>query len=112
MSYETALKKAEKEFGIQASLSSMARFYRHVAEERELAGLNLPPEDAEEYRAAAAKILAVVAFNSGIGCEGPVHTKRFASLMKLLLRHNQEELKRRRLGLQRPAKSRNSSSKQ
>lgn len=100
MSYKAVLERTEKEFGVKISMTSLARFYRHVADERQLAGLNLPPASVEELRAASLKLLHLATYNAALDDHRPEAAKRFVSLTKLLLQENERELKAKWLELE------------
>ena len=100
LSYKVTLERAQKEFGIQSSIPSLARYYQHVVEEREAAGVNLPDISPEEFRTAAHKLLGLAAVRAGRSHDSDNVTKRFIPLVKLLLDQDDRELKGKWLELE------------
>lgn len=101
MSYAAALKRAKKEFGIQASITSLSRFYKHVALQRELIAVDLlPPGCNEQVRAAVIKLLGLTALNAGMEYDRPGVGKTFVPLVKLLLQNRESQHKDERLAFE------------
>ncbi len=102
MGYEAALQRARLELGVVASVSSLKRFYQHVAEERRIGELVSAGGSVAEYRAAAAKVLGMATLN--VATQGDHRdskdVRQLVVLMKLLLREQQQALTAERLGLQ------------
>ena len=103
LGYAAALQRARLEFGVVASVSSLKRFYQHVAEERRIGEVVSAGGSVAEYRAAAVKVLGMATLklvmdNHNHDRDGFRH---LAVLMKLLLRDKQQVLLSERLGLRR-----------
>jgi hypothetical protein len=107
LGYADALARAEKEFGLTASLSSMGRYYRRRARERqakELAmaqltadELNDLPVSTDSLRTAAVKLVGKAVLK--LAGEQPEQVEELASLTKLLLWSEDNDIRRPRLKL-------------
>lgn len=99
LSYKVIVERARKEFGIQSSIPGLGRYYQHLVEEREAAGVNLPDISPEEFRTAAHKLLGMAAVRAGCSEDSNNVTKRFIPLVKLLLNQDDRALKEKWLEL-------------
>jgi hypothetical protein len=107
LGYADALAKAEKEFGLQASLASMGRYYRRRAGERQVTELvvaqvtanelNDLPVSAASLRTAAVKLVGKAVLK--LAGEQPEEVEQLASLTKLLLESEDNDIRRSRLKL-------------
>ena len=107
LGYADALARAEKEFGLTASLSSMGRYYRRRAKERQMLGLIAAQRQAwelndlavktDDLRTAAVKLVAKATLDLAV--EQPEQVEQLASLTKLLLWSEDNDLRRSRLKL-------------
>jgi len=107
LGYAETLKRAQKEFGVQASATSLGRFYQRRARERQQAALLEAPSAATELnglpvkvdslRDAAMKLIGHFALKQAI--EKPGQLEPLMSLTKLLLESKQNDLRQGRLKL-------------
>jgi hypothetical protein len=107
LGYADTLAKVEKEFGLQASLASMGRYYRRRARERQVTGLaaaqvmafelNDLPVSTDSLRTAAVKLVGKAVLK--LAGEKPEQVERLASLTKLLLESESNDIRRSRLKL-------------
>ena len=107
LGYADALARAGKEFGLQASLSSIGRYYRRRAQERQVlellkaqnaaSELNDQPVKVDDLRKAAVKLLAKAALKWAV--EKPEQLEEVASLTKILLWSEDNDIRRARLKL-------------
>src|SRR5260221_14353690 len=97
LGYAEALKRVKKEFGVQASTTSLGRFYQRRARERQQAALleaqsaatelNDLPVKGDSLRNAAMKLIGHFALNQAF--EKPEELGPFMWLTKLLLASKQ-----------------------
>jgi hypothetical protein len=99
LGYQAALKRARKQFGVKASVSSLRRYYNHVAEERRIGELVSQGGSVADFRAAAMKILGMAAMNVAVGKHGPGEIKVLAKLIRLMLRDQYLGLRSEKLKL-------------
>ncbi len=107
LGYAEALKRVQKEFGVQASATSLGRFYQRRARERQQAALleaqsaatelNDLPVKEESLRNAAMKLIGHFALKQAL--EKPGQLGPLMSLTKLLLASKQNDLRQGRLKL-------------
>jgi hypothetical protein len=107
LGYAEALKRAHKEFGVQASATSLGRFYQRRAQERQQAALleaqsaatelNGLPVKVDSLRDAAMKLIGHFALKQAI--EKPGQLEPLMALTKLLLESRQNDLRQGRLKL-------------
>lgn len=107
LGYADALARVEKEFGLQASLASMGRYYRRRARERQVTelvtaqvtadGLNNLPVSTDSLRTAAVKLVGKAVLK--LAGEKPEQVEQLASLTKLLLESEENDIRRSRLKL-------------
>jgi hypothetical protein len=106
--YKEALERAQKEFGLASSLTSLADFYQRLAEERmqsELLGIKSMAGkivksgvDQDELGATAMMLVAKRMLQLAVASPGKV--KELASLGRLLVANEAQEIKRRWLELE------------
>jgi hypothetical protein len=107
LGYVETLARVQKEFGVDATISSLGRFYRRRARERQsgemLAAavqaneLNEMPVSADTLRAAAVKVIGKAVLKLAI--EKPGQVQELAALTKLLLESQDNEIRLGRLKL-------------
>jgi hypothetical protein len=107
LGYAKALEKAEKEFGLRASMASLGRYYRRRARERQTVELldsqmraeelNFLPVSTDNLRTAAVKLVGKAALK--LAGEKPEELEQLASLTKLLLASEDNDIRRARLKL-------------
>jgi hypothetical protein len=107
LGYATALARAEKEFGLRASLSSMGRYYRFCAAERQVMGLvkaqkaamelNAVTADKDDLRTAAVKLVGKAALK--VDAEQPEQVESLALLTNILLKSEENDIRRARVKL-------------
>ncbi len=102
MSYAAAAERVKKEFGIEASLWSVGRFYRHAAEERHVGNLALAQGSVADFRTATRKLLGVATLNACMHNTDPREDgwKAVSALAKLMMQDEQRELKAKWLELE------------
>jgi hypothetical protein len=108
LSYAQIVERAQAEFGVEVTKSSLGRFYQwHVRERnaRELAEahftafvVNAVPDDPHNLRNAAVKMVGKAAMK--IGSEKPEATEQLVSLTELLLDAEHNDLRRGKLELE------------
>ncbi|MDB6022714.1 MAG: hypothetical protein JWQ04_2571 [Pedosphaera sp.] len=93
LSYETALRRARKQFGIKASVSSLKRFYQHVAGARQMAEAVALGGNLEDLRGAAMKILGSAALDVAMyTTRDSKALKQLVPLVKLMLQDKRQQL--------------------
>jgi hypothetical protein len=105
LSYPKTLAKVQAEFGLMATAASLGRYYRRRARERQAeemrqagdaaALLDELPVDARDLRTAAVKLVGKTLLT--VAAERPGEWEALASLTKLLLDSEQNEIRRARL---------------
>jgi hypothetical protein len=103
VSYREALERIEKEFGVKASLPSLARYYQRLASQRleaELAGLTKTTDDYEEnhgrlQKLGPAAMMLVANRLWQLAANHPGNVRDLASLARVLLENDAIEVKRR-----------------
>ncbi len=101
LGYRDVLARARKAFRMQASISSLRRYYCHVAEERRTGDLVSAGGSVEDYRAGTAKLLAAAAFNVATESLADRDVTRLVSVMKVVLKDREQELSAKRLEFER-----------
>jgi hypothetical protein len=109
LGYADALARAEKEFGLVASLSSMGRYYRRRAREQQklevsqaevMAGELIDlPVSTDNLRKAAVKLVGKIVLKLAVA--KPEQVEQVVFLTKLLLASEENDLRRERLKLAR-----------
>lgn len=107
LGYEKALERVHKEFGLKSTIASLGRYYRRRARQRQAEEildaqsdaklLNIMPVKVEDLRSAVIKIVAKVALK--LAAETPDDLSQLASMAKLLLDSEENELRRAKLNL-------------
>ena len=97
LSFKQALNRARKELGINASATSLRRFYHHWSEERHIANLALAGGNVDKFRQAALKILGVATLELALNERDSDGLKRLVPLVKLLLKERDQALTSRRI---------------
>ena len=107
LGYAKAAARVQKEFGIQATIASVGRYYRRRARVRQADelveaqiaadGLNSLVVDANSLRAAVMKLVGKAALN--LASEKPEELEQLTSLAQVLLEAEQNDLRRGRLEL-------------
>lgn len=103
MSYAAVARRVKKEFGLAASVASVGRLYRHVAEDRRLGELALAAGSVEDFRMASRKLLGQAALRACIhnyNNPGGNEWKPVVALMKLVLKDQEREMSEQRLTLE------------
>jgi hypothetical protein len=108
LGYAEALERAQKEFGLKATLASLGRYCRRVALERQIAELleaqvaanelNDQPVCIDSLRAAAVKLAGKTLLK--LAGEQPEQLKQMTALTRLLLESADTETRRSRLKLE------------
>ena len=108
LSYEATLARVKSEFGLEASRTSLFRYYRRRAKERQMADLieaqamsdavAAPELSTDSMRAAAIKLVAKTTLK--LACERPDQLKELESLTKILLLSEDNDIRRGRLKLE------------
>jgi len=107
LGYTKTLERVQREFGLEATIASLGRFYRRRARERQVEELveaqaaadelnDLPVSNAS-LREAAVKLVGKAALN--LACEKPGELEQLVSFTKLLLQSEDNEIRRCRLRL-------------
>jgi hypothetical protein len=100
LGYAQALRRARKQFGVKASISSIKRFYHHVCEERRAGELAMVQGTPEDFKAAAMKLLGLATFNVAVDIDPRREgVQRLKPLVKLMLKDSQQKLDRDKLAL-------------
>ena len=107
LGYAKTLAKIQEEFGMEATIASLGRFYRRRARERQIEELVQAQADANELndlpvnvaslREAAVKLVGKAALN--LATEKPGQLEQLVSFTKLLLESEDNEIRRSRLKL-------------
>jgi hypothetical protein len=107
LGYEKTIERVKKEFGMEGTVASLGRYYRRRARERQDLELmnaqlvamlwNKLPVNTDELRAAAMKLVAKAVLKLAI--EKPDDLQQLASLTKLLLDSEKNDIRRSRLKL-------------
>lgn len=98
LGYAQALRRARKQFGVKASISSIRRFYHHVCGERHAGELAMAQGAPEDFKAAAMKLLGLAAFNVAVDIDPRQEgVQRLKPLVKLMLKDSQQKLERDKL---------------
>ncbi len=108
LSYDETLARVKTEFGLEASRTSLFRYYQQRVRERQITELveaqamadkfAAPNLNTDSMRAAALKIIAKTALK--LACERPDQLKELESLTKLLLVSEDNDIRRGRLKLE------------
>jgi hypothetical protein len=100
LSYEAALRRARRQFGIEASVSSLKRFYQHVAGERQAAEIMALGGNTEDLRGAVMNVLGAAALDVSLGAlHNPKNMKQLVPLVRLMLQDRRQDLTERKLAL-------------
>src|SRR5579884_988411 len=102
ISYREALDRLQKEFGITAALSSLARFYQQLAKERMEAELLQVSRTARELNRKAPNLkqlnaTAITLVNKRmiqLAVESPKNVKEMAMLARILIENEAVEIKK------------------
>ncbi len=107
LGYAKTLERVQQEFGVETTIASVGRFYRRRARERQVEelveaqaiadALNDLPVDAEGLRAAAIKLAGKAVLK--LVSEHPDRLDQLASLARLLLDSEDNDIRRARLKL-------------
>ncbi len=107
LGYAQTLAKVQKEFGVEATIASLGRFYRRRARERQVEELleaqvaanelNDLPVSVASMREAAVKLVGKAALN--LASEKPGQLEQLVSFTKLLLESEDTDIRRTRLQL-------------
>lgn len=109
LSYDAILDRVKNEFGLEASRTSLCRYYQRRARERQMAelvdaqamsdALAAPEFSTDSMRAAAVKVIARMTLK--LACERPDQLKELESLAKILLLSEDNDIRRARFQLER-----------
>src|SRR5579863_7865868 len=107
LSYEETLGRVKERFGLEASITSLARYYQRRARLRQAAELvvagwaadelNMMPGSADGLRTAAVKLAGKAVLKAA--AEEPEQVEKLALLTRILLESERNELRRERLRL-------------
>ena len=107
LGYAKTLERVQKEFGVEATIASVGRFYRRRARERQVeelveaqaaaSELNGLPVDVASLREAAVKLVGKAVLK--LAGEKPEELEQLVSFTKLLLASEDNDLRRSRLKL-------------
>jgi hypothetical protein len=107
LGYSKTLVRVQKEFGMEATVASVGRFYRRRARERQVeelveaqaaaSELNDLPVDVASLREAAVKLVGKAVLK--LAGEKPAELEQLVSFTKLLLESEDNDLRRSRLKL-------------
>ncbi len=107
LGYAKTLERVEKEFGLEATIASLGRYYRRRARERQVAELavaqlaaselNDLPVSTDCLRTAAVKLVGKAVLK--LAGEQPEQLEQLASLTRLLLESEDNDIRRARLKL-------------
>jgi hypothetical protein len=107
LGYAKTLAKVQEEFGVEATVASLGRFYRRRARERQVTELleaqvaanelNDLPISVASLRDAAVKLVGKAALN--LATENPEQLEQLVSFTKLLLESEDTDIRRARLKL-------------
>ena len=103
LGYAKIVERVKKEFGVESTIASVARYYRRRKPEKLLEarissnGLNDLPVSADSVRTATLKLAGKAALN--LAGETPEEIERLTSLAEALLQAEQNDLRRARLKL-------------
>ncbi|MGD0814510.1 MAG: hypothetical protein ABSA83_12970 [Verrucomicrobiota bacterium] len=107
LGYAKTLERVQKEFGVEATIASVGRFYRRRARERQVEELVQAQADANELndlpvsvaslREAAVKLVGKAALN--LATEKPEQLEQLVSFTKLLLESEDIDIRRSRMKL-------------
>lgn len=107
LGYAKTLERVQKEFGVEATMASVGRFYRRRARERQVeelveaqaaaSELNELPVSADSLRAAAVKLVGKAVLK--LTGEQPEQLEQLASLTRILLESEDNDIRRSRLRL-------------
>jgi hypothetical protein len=107
LGYEEIVARAKTEFGLETSISSVARYFRHRSQERQATGLAEAKAmsnfitgselGTDAMRAAALKLIAKTALK--IAWERPDRLRDLEALAKILLFSEDNDIRRRHLKL-------------
>jgi hypothetical protein len=107
LGYAKTLERVQKEFGVEATIASVGRFYRRRARERQMeelveaqaaaSELNDLPVNVASLREAAVKLVGKAALK--LASEKPEELEHLVSFTKLLLESEDNDLRRSRLKL-------------
>jgi hypothetical protein len=107
LGYAKTMERVQKEFGLEATIASVGRFYRRRSRERQVEELvaaqmtadelNDLPVSADSLRTAAVKLVGKAALK--LAAEQPEELDELVSLTKLLLASEDNDIRRSRLKL-------------
>jgi hypothetical protein len=107
LGYAKTLERVKQEFGLEGTISSLGRYYRRRARERQVEELveaqasanelNDLPVSAASLREAAVKLVGKVALK--LATEKPAEVEQLVSFTKLLLASDDNDIRRARLKL-------------
>jgi hypothetical protein len=107
LGYAKTLERVEKEFGVEATIASVGRFYRRRARARQVeelveaqaaaSELNELPVSTDSLRGAAVKLVGKAVLK--LASEKPAELEQLASLTRLLLESEDNDIRRPRLKL-------------
>jgi len=107
LGYAKTLERVQKEFGVEATIASVGRFYRRRARERQVeelveaqaaaSKLNDLPVSVDSLREAAVKLVGKAVLK--LAGEKPEQLEQLASLTRILLESEDNDIRRSRLKL-------------
>ena len=107
LGYAKTLERVQQEFGVEATMASVGRYYRRRARERQVeelvaaqtaaSELNELPVSTDNLRAAAVKLVGKAVLK--LASEKPTELEQLGSLTRLLLESEDNDIRRSRLKL-------------
>jgi hypothetical protein len=107
LGYTKTLERVQKEFGVEGTIASLGRYYRCMAQERQIFGLlkaqkaadvlNAMPGTTDALRTAALKLVGKAVME--LTGESPEQLEQLASLTRILLESEDNDIRRSRLKL-------------
>jgi hypothetical protein len=107
LGYAKTLERVQQEFGVEATMASVGRYYRRRARERQAeelvaaqtaaSELNELPVSTDNLRAAAVKLVGKAVLK--LASEKPTELEQLGSLTRLLLESEDNDIRRSRLKL-------------
>jgi len=110
LGYRESLQRARQEFGIQASLSSLAAFFHRLERERKVksyqemhnwhAASNADANPRPFLQLNLMNLLHVAAYEFAVAESGEMQVQKLSALMKILLQNRRQETRERELNLE------------
>jgi hypothetical protein len=107
LGYAKTLERVQKEFGVEGTIASLGRYYRCMAQERQIFGLmkaqkaadvlNAMPGTTDELRTAALKLVGKAVME--LTGESPEQLEQLVALTRILLESEDNDIRRSRLKL-------------